>query len=541
LRKYLVAILAVPVLVSVYAAAALGRSRMISAGVAISLGAVLALGAMSLARPTVTTASPVRDIVPLTQAAFRTAVGTKVQLDAPATITFTTPMERDSVEAALTVHPTTEVTFRWSAEDTVLSIVPATHWEAGTFYTITVRPGALASTGRPMTTPVRAAFLTRLAASARLAATSSSGSRISIDSAFTVTFDQPVDPSSIAAAIRLEPATPGSLESKPGPGGSTVYTFTPSKPLKADTRYRLLVVGARDVTGAEIAAGSLAIRTGVAPSIVRFRPRPMTQDVPRDASISVRFTQPMEHRTTKAAFKVTAGGKAVKGKITFAENSTVLVFDPTTALPWDSRVVATVARSARSTNGASMSANAHVAFRTVARVARTSSTSTAPISRSGGGSVGSGTWGAVERYYLNLMNCTRTGGWVTSGGDCSSPGGRNVAALKLDAGISSKVSRPYAKKLAVYNMCTHFSGGNPGDRLRRAGYTSYRWAENLGCRSGNPYSAVLGSHLYFQSERNWSPDGGHYVNLMNSAYDRVGIGVWVSGGRVRLVVDFYHP
>jgi uncharacterized protein YkwD len=84
------------------------------------------------------------------------------------------------------------------------------------------------------------------------------------------------------------------------------------------------------------------------------------------------------------------------------------------------------------------------------------------------------------------------------------------------------VSRPYAKKLAVNNMCTHFSGGNPGDRLRRAGYHSYRWAENLGCRSGNPYSAVLGSHLFFQSERPYN--GGHYVNLMNSAYDRVGIG-----------------
>jgi uncharacterized protein YkwD len=88
-------------------------------------------------------------------------------------------------------------------------------------------------------------------------------------------------------------------------------------------------------------------------------------------------------------------------------------------------------------------------------------------------------------------------------------------------------------------MCTHFSGGNPGDRLRRAGYSSYRWAENLGCRSGNAYSAVLGSHRFFQSEKPYS--GGHYVNLMNRAYDRVGIGVWVSGGRVRLVVDFYHP
>jgi len=24
-------------------------------------------------------------------------------------------------------------------------------------------------------------------------------------------------------------------------------------------------------------------------------------------------------------------------------------------------------------------------------------------------------------------------------------------------------------------------------------------------------------------------------------YDRVGIGVWVYAGRVRLVIDFYHP
>jgi uncharacterized protein YkwD len=155
--------------------------------------------------------------------------------------------------------------------------------------------------------------------------------------------------------------------------------------------------------------------------------------------------------------------------------------------------------------------------------------------------VGAGSWAAVETYYLRLMNCTRTGGWVTSSGGCSSPGGRNVAALKLDAGISTKVSRPYAKLLATRGICNHFIGGTPGDRLRRAGYTSYRWAENLGCRSGNPYSAVLGSHLFFQSERAWSPDGGHYVNLMNPAYSRVGIGVWVSSGRVRVVIDFYHP
>jgi hypothetical protein len=29
--------------------------------------------------------------------------------------------------------------------------------------------------------------------------------------------------------------------------------------------------------------------------------------------------------------------------------------------------------------------------------------------------------------------------------------------------------------------------------------------------------------------------------MMNALYDRVGIGVWVSSGRLRLVIDFYHP
>ena len=50
---------------------------------------------------------------------------------------------------------------------------------------------------------------------------------------------------------------------------------------------------------------------------------------------------------------------------------------------------------------------------------------------------------------------------------------------------------------------------------------------------------MLGSHLFFQSEKPYN--GGHYQNLMNPDYDRCGIGVWVANGRVRLVIDFYHP
>ncbi len=547
MRKLLIAILAVPVLVVVYVASVLGRSVLVRASVAVGLGAIIAVGAISLARPTITTATPPTEIVPLTQAAFAAAVGTNVELDAATTIRFSTPMARASVEAAITVEPPVGIELRWNADDTAVSIRPTEQWASATYYTITVRPGALASTGRPTTTPARSAFLTRAATKAVVAATSSAGLRVAIDSAFTITFDRPVDPASVKAAIRLEPAAPGEVAPGPGSDGTMTYTFTPTTALQPDTRYRLVVSGIRDTDGAAIEPVTLAIRTSVAPAVVRFRPRPGTSDVVRDAAISVRFTVSMDHPSTTKAFKVTANGKAVSGTVRFAEDDTVLVFDPDRVLPFDAKIVARVAATARSVEGAALGTAAQVAFRTVPKP-RPAATQPAATgggsgggSDGGGGTVGSGSWSAVERFYLGLMNCTRTGGSVTTGGDCSSPGGRDVAALKLDAGISSKVARPYAKKLAVNNMCTHFSGGNPGDRLRRAGYTSYRWAENLGCRSGNPNSAVLGSHLFFQSERSWSPDGGHYVNLMNSAYDRVGIGVWVSGGRVRLVVDFYHP
>lgn len=539
MRKLIVALLAVPVLAVIYAATAVRRPGIVRATAALGLGAAIGLGVVAFVRPTTTTATPPTDIVPLTAAAFRTSVATGVELQAAATIGFSTPMERASVQAALVIEPPTAVELRWNDDDTAVTIVPVAHWAVDTYHTITVQPGALAGTGRPLTKPVRSAFLTRGPTTAVVEPTAKLAKRVALDTAFSIGFDRAVDAASVARAVHLEPAVPGNLTVEPDVDGLPRYVFTPSKALKADTRYKIVLDGVLDRDGVPVATVAIAVRTAVAPEIVRFRPAARTQDVARHTNISVRFSRPMDRASTKKAFTVVADGKPVKGKITFAEKDTVLVFDPAEAFAYDTRVVASVSRSARSVDGVALRSAKQVAFRTEPKPVSGSRATTVPISSSGGGSVGGGSWASVERFYLGLMNCTRTGGWVTSTGGCSSPGGRNVAALRLDSGISSKVARPYAKRLAVGNDCSHFIGGNPGDRLRRAGYTSYRWAENLGCRSGNPTSAVLGSHLYFQSEKSYN--GGHYVNMMNSAYDRAGIGVWVYSGRVRLVVDFYHP
>jgi hypothetical protein len=148
-------------------------------------------------------------------------------------------------------------------------------------------------------------------------------------------------------------------------------------------------------------------------------------------------------------------------------------------------------------------------------------------------------WYEVETYYLRLLNCTRTGGWVRSDGSCAGYGtgkySRYVAPLKRSAGISV-VARSWAKKIAIEGACRH---GDPGARLRRAGYRGYTWGENIGCWDTSVYKSVLASHRAFQAEK--SSGGGHWKNIKNSRFRYVGIGVWKANGHVRLVTDFYAP
>src|SRR2546423_3635499 len=84
------------------------------------------------------------------------------------------------------------------------------------------------------------------------------------------------------------------------------------------------------------------------------------------------------------------------------------------------------------------------------------------------------TWLSTEQWYLGLINCTRTGGLVLADGSCRGYGTGRYSAyvrpLTRSAGISDHVSRPYARLLAVRNLCNHWYDGDPGGRPRPAGY-----------------------------------------------------------------------
>jgi len=545
LRKLAAAAAALPVLGVVYLAT-LGRAGLLRVVAGVAAGAVVALvvvASLPASRTNATPASQPRQV----DARLVDAVLTGHPLARPFSFQFDAPMDPASVAAALRIEPEAAVTFSWDASGRILRIAPVGHWQPSTLYALTVAGTARAADGGVLARPLRSLVLTAHAGTASIAATRPAAGEVRLDSAFRITVDRPVSPAAVAAALQIEPVLAGRVTA--GASDREVL-FTPAVRLTPNTTYTVSLLGLQDADGVPFdETPTLRVRSSGAPEVVRFRPRDGQDEIERTSLLSVRFTEAMRHKSTAAAFHAVAAGKTVPGTVGWAEGSTVLVFRPAGPLPYGAKVELTVDATATSKAGVALASAGSATFSVepkpkpkakAAPAKQRSQPATKPITKpSGGGGAVNGNWSGVESYYLRLMNCTRTGGWVTSGGKCSSPGGRDVAALRLNSGISSRVSRPYAKLLATRGICDHFVGGNPGDRLRRAGYTSYRWGENLGCRSGNPYSAVLGSHLYFQSEKPYN--GGHYRNLMDARFHQVGIGVWVSGGRVRLVVDFYTP
>jgi uncharacterized protein YkwD len=549
LRKLAAAVLAVPVLAAFYVPVLLRRSIAARVGLALGMGGVIGIAAIGTFGPARTTAVAPSVPAPVASAAFGPAVRTGLGPHAGVIISFSRPMDRATVAGAVAVVPASSVALDWNAASTLLTVRPRLGWTPDTFYTITVGPTAADAAGHATGTPTRTAFVTRRATAASISATVLHGEVADVRTAFRITFDHPVDAAAATAAFSIQPAVAGTFE--PSVDATTVdqLVFTPSVPLAQDVAYRVSLAGpVTDEEGGAIATpGALALRTATVPAVVRFRPRNGTTEVAAGAALSVRFTEPMDRASTAAAFSATAGGKRLKGKIRWAEGDTVLVFTPSGKLPPSAAIRMSVAVGARAASGvelqtaalASAKTTKPVPLATASRSAGSSSGPTKQIPRASGGSVGSGSWGAVEAYYLRLMNCTRTGGWVTSDGSCSSPGGLSTPPIVLDEGLSDSVSRPYAKLLATTGACSHFIDGNPTYRLHRAGYGGWA-AENIGCRSAsNGFESVLGTHLFYQDEK---PCGGycHYANLMNPEYTRCGIGVWISGGVIRLVIDFYH-
>lgn len=151
----------------------------------------------------------------------------------------------------------------------------------------------------------------------------------------------------------------------------------------------------------------------------------------------------------------------------------------------------------------------------------------------------------TEAYALSLLNCTRTGGWVTEDGTCLDRGSGEFSAarpaLRRHKGISREVAWPWARALVAHQVCGHSISGKPElpKRFSRKGYRYWLIGENVGCGwgHGDPRDVILATHLSMQAEK--ADKGGHWKNMKYRGYKSVGIGVATGNGVTMVVYDFY--
>jgi len=216
LRKVAAAALAVPFVAMMYLPVLGRRSIAARAALVGTVGIVFAVAAFGLSRPAPITATPpAPPISALPDDAFK-SISADTALQTGIGIRFSEAMDPTSVAAALTVEPQTAVRLSWSADHRTLTVSPAGHWVPGTYHVVTVNPGALAASGRPMSSVVRAAFVTRAATTGRIETTTAAGKGASLATAFRLTFDHPVAAKDLQAALRVTPSVAGTVTAAAG-------------------------------------------------------------------------------------------------------------------------------------------------------------------------------------------------------------------------------------------------------------------------------------------------------------------------------------
>jgi hypothetical protein len=471
-------------------------------------------------------------------------VGTpaNLPLDVGIKVQFTKPMNQNSVEGAFSIVPDMKVSFLWDATGQVLSIKPNPHWEPYASYIIDITPAATDQEGLGLANQIHAKFDSGSETSGRIVATQVIDGLASPGTAFQLTFTRPVKLATVVARYGISPTVPVTIAGDdPTDNASQVFTMTPKSSLNATTAYTLSFEMGDGSTSATDSAGSplqivpaLTITTMTAPTVVRFRPQ---DGVSYDTNqpISVRFTMPMDSKATAAAFSVTVSGKGVAGSISWAESNTVLVFSPRYAFKVGTTVSARMGSGARSVGGLRLGGTASSTFKI------STPQQTTIKGWTGASGTGSATWYSSEVYYLNLMNCTRSGSWVTPSGFCSTETHHTLPApgnlIRLSADISNRVSRPYAKYMADNRLLDHYlHGTTPHTRLCAAGYCGGSWGENIASPASAGKSGMVAIELFYQNEY-WCRCE-HYYNIMDRYFSIAGIGVWYSNS-VRVSIDFY--
>ncbi len=274
----------------------------------------------------------------------------------PLQIAFDQPMDRASVQAALTVEPSVEGVFAWN-DPTVLTFVPQRGWVRDTRYTITIGGAAQTETGTPFGEPYSFEVQTVRPPRVTSVVPEPDSDAIAADARIVVSFDRPIAPLTTTGDLAAYPSPIVVTPPLEGVGewiNASIFSFTPSGYYAGGSNVTVTVpAGFMAVDGAATVEDYTWTFTTLPPQVIRTTPIDGGIEIAPDGVITITFSQPMDRASVEAGFQLSGGGVNTPVAFEWNVNSTELIVRPQVMLALETQYNATIAQSAHGANGGS--------------------------------------------------------------------------------------------------------------------------------------------------------------------------------------------
>ena len=299
--------------------------------------------------------------------------GAELDPSGPITLYFDQPMDRASVEAALSVEPFFDTALTW-VDDATLELRPASPLPREAAYRLTLAATARSAAGLPLRAPITLDL--RTAAPLRVVQVVPEADTVDVDpgAPLTIVFSRPV------VALQAEGALPAPLTLDPAVEGkgewldTGIFVFRPTRPLPGGQRLTATVAGLQDLTGAPLDQPFTWSFTTAMPRVTEAEPVSDGRALPLDATVRIAFNQAMDRASVERAFVLVDGsGAQAPGAFTWNEASTEFTFTPSRRLDYDTAYEARLAANASAPSGSSIGTPFILPYRSVGRPAVVSS------------------------------------------------------------------------------------------------------------------------------------------------------------------------
>lgn len=341
-----------------------------------TVGQVTTLPGKPTKAPTEKPPQPTPTPQPLPPAIVESNPSPKAELSllSPVTFYFNQPMQRDTVEAALSVQPAVDGSFSWS-DDATLVFQPAAPLSPESEVVFTVNPGAKAANGLTLDQPVSLEYQTAGFLELTQILPEPGAYDVDPQSAVVVAFNRPVvplgaDPAGLPPAFSLDPLPSGAGKWL----NTSTYIFYPDPQFEGGKTYNVrLNQDLRSMDGSPLAQVDEPLRPANEWSFITAEPRLATIDpdperttIRLDAKFVLTFNQPMDPQSVEANFSLLeAGSNPISGGVTWNETYTEMTFTPDNLLVRDTDYSLQLAGDATARGGTPLGSSFTAMYRTV--------------------------------------------------------------------------------------------------------------------------------------------------------------------------------